>query len=270
LCLFGGRASSGSSTLTVQCYDPIANAAFLKTNLPAAYTGYTPGAQVVLDNMVYVFGGLNVTTPPYEVSLTYRYDPVANSFTQLGNLSMARSYLDAAAVDGMIYAFGGTTFDGTNLIAQTRAEMLDPATGIWNDAAVADLPTATAEGRAYGFDSSSPYSTAGKIVVAAGGQWPAETNEVFSYDVATGTYDYSFPDLNVSRRDNAGFFVPGTPGVLWVFGGRSGADTPPYALPEFYELPMAGAFDNSTKDATPVANPGDNIHYTVVIENSGM
>ncbi len=166
-----GATSAGTVTLNVQCYDPVANTAAIVTNLPAAWTGYTPGAQVVVDNMVYIFGGFNSLAAPYMTARTDRYDPVANTFTQLGNLSLARSYILAGAVDGKIYAFGGDTFDGAALIAQTMAEvMADPAgAGTWNDAAVADLPIAGDEGRAFGYDSDSPYPYAGQIVLATHG-----------------------------------------------------------------------------------------------------
>ena len=162
LCTFGGRLADASQTRNVQCYDPNANTATIVTQLPTAWTGFGPFAQVVVDNMVYVFGGFNNLAPPYTTARTDVYDPVANTFTQLGDLSLARSYIIATAVDGMVYAFGGDTFDGTNLVAQTRAEVLDPALGTWNDAAVADLPTANGEGRAYGFDTNSVYEFAGQ------------------------------------------------------------------------------------------------------------
>ncbi len=246
LCTFGGRDSAGAQTLAVQCYDPVANTAAQVATLPVAYDGYVPGAQVVVDNMVYVFGGFNPNTAPYELARTDRYDPVANTFTQLGDLSLARSYIMADVVDGKIYAFGGTIFDGASLFAQTRAEvMADPAgAGTWDDAAVADMPQAGAEGRAFGFDSDSVYGLPGKIILApAYAQWSGDSNLVTAYDVASDTYDDSFPDLITARRDNAGVFVPlcssvpddGLPG-MWVIGGRSGSDNPPYSPPEYFPL----------------------------------
>jgi len=251
LCTFGGRGAAGTSILNVQCYDPLTNVATSVGNLPAAYSGFTPGGQAVVDNMVYVFGGFNGgTASPFELNRTDRFDPTTNTFTQIGNLSQARSYLDVAVVDGKIYAFGGTVFDGTNLNAQTRAEvMADPAgAGTWDDASVADLPTATAEGRAWGYDTGSSYGFSNQIVIAGGGQWPAETAEALVYDIATNTYDYTFADLVNARRDHGGAFVPlctpdvddGMPG-MWVFGGRQGVDTPPYMPPEFYPLLCAVA-----------------------------
>ncbi|PWB54449.1 MAG: hypothetical protein C3F13_06760 [Anaerolineales bacterium] len=241
LCVFGGRLSSGATTLDVQCYNPRLNSTSKVADLPAAYTGFTPGAQVVFNNRVYIFGGFRNAASPYELSRTDRFNPLTNTFTQLGNLSLARSYIDAAVVDGKIYAFGGTVFDGASLVSQSRTEvMANPeGAGTWNDAAVAELPVATAEGRAFGFDTDSPYVLGGQIIIAGGGLWPAETYEVIAYDVASNTYDDAFPDLNNARRDHAGVFIPGDagePGAMWVFGGRSGADTPPYGPPEWYPV----------------------------------
>jgi hypothetical protein len=246
LCTFGGRNSAGSTILNVQCYNPLTNTASTVANLPSAWTGFTPGAQVVYNNKVYIFGGFNATSSPYETARTDRFDPVTNTFTQLGNLSLARSYLYAAEVDGKIYAFGGTVYDGSTLNAQTRAEVMaaPEGAGTWNDAAVADLPAAYDEGQTYGFDSSFEIpSLAGKIVFAGGGQWPGESADVWTYNTATNTYDTSFPDLQHARRNHAGVFVPidtpsladGLPG-LWVMGGRSGSDTPPYQGAEFFPL----------------------------------
>ncbi len=253
LCTFGGRQSDGSLTLNVQCYDPIANTAAVKTNLPAAWTGYTPGAQAVVDNKVYIFGGFNPNTSPYVTARTERYDPVSNTFTRLGNLSLARFFIMAAVVDGQIYAFGGDTYEGAALIAQTKAEkMADPAgAGVWDDAAVADLPIAGDEGQGFGFDSTSPYIFANKIVLATMAQWVGRSAEVVLYDVASNTYDIFFPDLLNARRNHAGAFVnhagafvpletpdptDGLPG-MWVLGGYFGSDDPPYAPAEFF--PMA-------------------------------
>jgi subtilisin family serine protease len=238
LCTFGGRDSSGNMTLAVQCYNPITNTVLAKANLPDDFNGFLPGGIAVVNNNAYIFGGFRSNSTPYNHAYTYRYDPVADAYNILikGDLKIGRGYIEVAVVDGLIYAFGGDTYDGTNLVAQTIAEKMDPALGIWNDAEVADLPTASGEGRAYGFDTSSPYELAGKIILTGGGQFPSDTNAVISYDVASNTYNDSFPDLNIGRRDQAGFFVPGNPGAMWVFGGRSGSDSPPYAPPEYFKI----------------------------------
>ncbi len=237
LCVLGGRPAAGGVTPDVQCYDPVANTASIVSSLPGELATHAPAALNVIDNKVIVFGGFqNLNTGiPYETAVTYEWDPVTNIWTQKGDLPVALGYIQSAVVDGKIYAFGGTIFDGVNINAQVFTELYDPAAGTWDDAAIPDLPTAGAEGRAFGFDTDSPYELAGKVVIAGGGQWPADTNAVFSYDVATETYNPDFPDLNTTRRDQAGFFVPGYPGKMWVFGGRSGTDAV-IAPPEFFDV----------------------------------
>ncbi len=278
LCTFGGRNSAGGTTLDVQCYDPIANTAAIKTTLPAAWTGYTPGAQVVVDNKVYLFGGFNSTTAPYMTARTERYDPVANTFTQIGDLNLARAYLLAGVVDGKIYAFGGDTFDGAALVAQTMAEvMADPAgAGTWDDAAVADLPIAGDEGRAFAFDSASPYEFAGQIVLATMAQWSGASAEVVLYDVATNTYDTTFPDLLNARRNHADAFIPtctgdpadGQPG-MWIFGGYLTGDNPPYAPAEYYPLECAAgpAVYLSPAFQQDSGAPGTVVTYDLMLTN---
>lgn len=54
-------------------------------------------------------------------------------------------------------------------MSQTITEMFDPGTGTWDDAAVANLPAASGEGQAYGFDTTTGYQVAGKVVIAGGG-----------------------------------------------------------------------------------------------------
>ena len=272
LCIFGGRDSAGGYTANYQCYNPVANTASTLGTLPGDLPGFIPGGVITLENKVLVFGGFRNTTAPYHSSQTWEWNPLGNTWTQKGDINMGRGYIDTAVVDGKIYGLGGDTFDGTNLVAQTITEVYDPVAGTWNDAAVADLPQATGEGRAFGFDTSSPYDQAGKIIVAGGGVWPADTIEVFSYDVNSNTYDYSFPDLNTSRRNAAGFFIPGDPGAMWVFGGRSGVDTPPYSLPEFYLVNVVTPQPNIKVTAPPldvILQPDAQTTLNVTVANIG-
>jgi uncharacterized repeat protein (TIGR01451 family) len=279
LCTFGGRQADGTVTLNVQCYNPNTNAASVVTNLPVGWTGYTPGAQVVLDNMVYIFGGFNSLAAPYMTARTDVYDPVANTFTQLGDLNLARSYIMATSVDGIIYAFGGDTFDGAALIAQVISEKMDPAAGTWDDAGVADLPVAGDEGQAFGFDSIAPYEFANQIVLATLSQWSGSSNVVVLYDVATDSYNQDFPDLLNARRNHAGVFIPidsvdpadGLPG-MWVFGGWFGSDAPPFAPAEFFPMEVTTAAPSIAVDPAALAAtllPDATTTITLTISNNG-
>ena len=272
LCIFGGRDSVGGYTANYQCYNPVANTASTLGTLPGDLPGFIPGGVIALENKVLVFGGFRNTTAPYHSAQTWEWNPLGNTWTQKGDINLGRGYINAAVVDGKIYGLGGDTFDGTNLVAQTITEVYDPVAGTWNDAAVADLPQATGEGRAFGFDTSSPYDQAGKIIIAGGGVWPADTVEVFSYDVNSNTYDYTFPDLNTSRRNAAGFFIPGDPGAMWVFGGRSGVDTPPYSLPEYYQVNVVTPQPNIKVTAPPldvILQPDAQTTLNVTVANIG-
>lgn len=244
LCTFGGGISSTQYSDAVQCYNPVANTVAQVSTLPGQLGQFIPGGAAVVDNIAYVFSGFRNSAVPYHHTETWSWDPVTDSWTQEGNLSLGRAYLDVAVVDGLIYGFGGDVFDGANLNAQTKTEVFDPVAGTWDDLAVAELPTASGEGRAFGFDTASSYELAGTIVIAGGGQWPGDWNEVVLYNINTDSYDYDFPALNVQRRNQAGFFIPGDPGAMWVIGGRSGAagyggDNPPYAPPEYFEVAVA-------------------------------
>lgn len=237
LCTFGGYVvSTGSMTNKVQCYSPTLNNVIYKTDLPSAYTGYSPGGVEVVDNLAYIFGGHRTTTTPYATGMTFEYNPMTNTYAAKGDMTLGRGYIVTAVADGNIYAFGGDIYDGVSLIAQTQTERFDPLTGSWNDAAVPDLPDALGEGRAFGFDHNSGYTVSGEIVIAGGGQWPNETAEALAYHLNSQTYDYGFLDLHVPRRNQAAFFQTGETPRMWVIGGRYMYDTPPYGPAEYYQL----------------------------------
>ena len=246
LCTFGGRDAAGNPTQAVQCYNPTDGSFADTQDLPSDYSACFPGGQEVVDNQVYIIGGINpAITSPCHYDLTLRYDPVDKTYTTLGILSMPRGNISTAVVDGRIYAFGGDIFDGVTLLPQVRTEvMADPGgEGAWNNNAVAELPTALGAGRAFGFDLDSTFGLAGEVVLVGGGVFPSETAAVFTYNTVTNVYDQSFTDLQEARRNFAAAFVPfstgdpwdGLPG-LYVFGGRQGTDNPPYAPAEYFSL----------------------------------
>jgi hypothetical protein len=115
--------------------------------------------------------------------------------------------------------------------------MADPeGAGTWDDAAVADLPGPNAEGRAFGFDSGSPYALRGRVVLAGGRGLSSYTDDVLTYHVVTNSYSADFPDLNQARRNHAGVFAPVPFPRMWVFGGFAGYDYPPFAKAEYFTL----------------------------------
>jgi len=252
LMIFGGRDNNGVALNVVQGYNPVTNTTvdFTATDPYPELT--SPGSVVAVANKAYSFGGFDgvVTTAACHIFDVTAADGAR--WSSCPDINMSRSYIATAVVDGVIYAMGGDTFDGAVLTPQTIAEKLDTANPTaWDDASVADMPIACDENRGFGFDTNSGYDLAGKVVTAGCGQWngaPSELTESMLYDVATNTWDQSFPDLINARRNHAGAFIPslgikgGTPGVpgMWVWGGRQTADTTILATPEFYQMTFTG------------------------------
>jgi len=110
---------------------------------------------------------------------------VANTFTQLGNLSLARSYILAAAVDGQIYAFGGDTFDGTYLYASDSAtvQQIDPATG---SATGVTIPSPINPARALAYDAATDHF------------WAANWDSIIYEFDRTGAIINAFPPVGLS------------------------------------------------------------------------
>ncbi len=239
LYVFGGRDSAGGMRTEVQVYYPATNTSAIIATDPLPGPGRIPGNSVVVDNKVYLFGGWDGVQM---YATTYVFDPLApagSRWTQLPNLNLARGYIMGAAVDGRVYAIGGDTWDGANLIAQTTVEALNTAnTGAgWNDVGVADLPMGCDEAQAFGFDSSATHAYAGMILTAGCGNWPGESVDSFAYDPTANTWDASFSDLNQARRNHAGVYIPvGAQAGLWVFNGRQGADTTILNSTEYYPI----------------------------------
>ncbi len=254
LYIVGGRTGGGSKTAAVQVYYPMSNTVrTVDTDpLPMRIGGVRipiPGANVVYNNKMYVFGGFNESLSPYVSNETWVYDPLAPAGSRWSriteaNLGLARSYITTAIVNNKIYAIGGTTFNGTYLYAQKIVEVFDPENPSAGWVRLADLPDSSGETRAFGFDSTSPYGFANQIIVAGNGKWPNETNQCFSYDVINNTWS-TFTNLNQARRNHAGVFIPGdrnTGGIpgIWVFGGRATADTHVLSTVEYYQLTAVG------------------------------
>ncbi len=261
LYIVGGRTAGGPKTAAVQVYYPMSNTVrTIDTDpLPMRIGGVRipiPGANVVYNNKMYVFGGFNESLSPYVSNETWVFDPLAPAGSRWSriteaNLNLARTYITTAVVNNKIYAIGGDIFNGTYLYAQKIVEVFDPENPSAGWVRVADLPDSSGETRAFGFDSTSPYGFANKIIVAGNGKWPNETNQCFIYDVTNNTWS-TFTYLNQARRNHAGVFIPGdrnTGGIpgIWVFGGRATADTHVLSSVEYYQLNVVGMKEGKEK-----------------------
>ena len=256
LYIFGGRDSAGACTDAVQVYYPDTNTTAAIATDP--WTGVVnpgervfPGGVVAVGNKAYAWGGFcGTTTAPFTGSQTWVFDPAAaagSRWTAGPNLPTPGAYQNGAALDGKIYSIGGDSYDGAALIAYPDVLMLDPANlgAGWQTKASIPTPSSGAPGcdesRAFGFDTASIWSLAGKIVLAGCGQWdqdPTALADNFVYDGATNAWS-SFASLNQARRNHAGAFIvdSATSGRMWVGGGYiPGAVNTGTATTETYQV----------------------------------
>lgn len=237
LYIFGGRDSGGACTTTVQVYYPDTNTTAVLATDPFAGTvngaAIFPGGVVAVGNKAYAWGGFcGGTTAPYTGIQTWIFNPAAaagSRWTAGPDLPAPGAYQAGAVLNGKVYSIGGDVFDGASLTAYADVLMLDPANlgAGWQAKAALPLPSSGAPGcdesRAFGFDTSSGWSLAGKIVLAGCGQWDQSQTTLtdsFLYDGASDSWT-TFASLNAARRNHAGAFIVdnATSGRMWVGGG---------------------------------------------------
>jgi N-acetylneuraminic acid mutarotase len=129
----------------------------------------------------------------------YRYDPVANTWTQLANIptALADAGIVYAANTNKIYVFGG--FTGSTVLNTTQ--IYDIATNTWSSGAA--MPA----GRA--FPGAAYYSGNGKIYVIGGfDPSPAEANQTWEYNPAANTWNTSRANIPVAMA-GAGYSIIG-------------------------------------------------------------
>ncbi|WP_327242951.1 carboxypeptidase regulatory-like domain-containing protein [Streptomyces sp. NBC_01320] len=129
-------------------------------------------AVATIDGKVYSVAGTDGT---HVLSKAYVYDPGAQAWSALPNLSVAREAPQAAAYGGKLYVFGGWGWNG-NPVAKT--EIYDPATGAWST----------------GADNPKPYAGAavtvldGKIYIVGGCTSGCGKTDVQVYDPALDSW----------------------------------------------------------------------------------
>jgi len=133
----GGPPSNIGETNTVVVYDPVADT---WSNLAAMPNPPAWAGTAVINGILYVVGGLvpgpNIYTG-VATNTVQSYNPVTDTWTTLAPMPTPRYLLVAGAIDGILYAAGGT--DNTNTFA--TVESYNPATNTW--ASEPSMPAAT-------------------------------------------------------------------------------------------------------------------------------
>src|SRR5436190_2993407 len=209
-----GGSTGGGTTATsrVFSYTPATDTI---TTLTAAdnWPGNTPGTILpggfaVVSNKLYIIGGFQITTNM--VAQTWQFDPTAaagSRWLQRLDYPVARGYVPAANIGGIIYTGGGSTTDGTTLSDTTDSFKYDPVANTWTT--IASIPRATGETRAVVMNNQM-------WVLGGGRTLPNPSNEVDIYNPGSNTWGMGVP-FTAGRRN----FPADSDGSahIWLVGG---------------------------------------------------
>ena len=252
--------------------------------LTAYPTTISSQATAALNGMLYSFGGISTS----DTAASYRYDPVANTWTSITSLPASRSGASAVTDGTYIYIMGGTiSGNQTNTVyrydpvANTYATMAAmPLITVWQAAAylngkiyriggcnpgncsfatgqvdVYTVATNTwASGPAYpiGVSYASAVVRGGFIYVAGGKDGNGQdTNKTYRLDPTTNLWDdASIADLPATRRETAGDMLNGR----WLLAG--GRDISGNLLGAIAWDPATNTWSTVSGMPTPAFVPG--------------
>jgi hypothetical protein len=244
-CVGGSAAGATVATARVFSYNPATDTITTLAagdNWPGDASGtILPGGFAVVANKMYIVGGFNLNTAM--TNQTWQFDPTAAvgaKWTAKANMPVARGYVPAAAIDGLVYTGGGTDFVGTNLVDTADSYKYDPVANTWT--AITNIPRVTGETRAV--------VAGGQMWVLGGGRTaPNPSNEVDIY--SPGTNSWTVGTAFVTARRN--FSADSDGSTLWLAGGYA-----PTTVTNTMEMYHSGAAcgPTSTPTATATYDPG--------------
>ena len=221
--IVGGVSASGAYTQvetfsTVEEYNPTTDTWTTKSPMPTSRGWHSA---IVIDGKIYIFGGVQDSGPSRveganSVLTVEVYDPVADTWSQKGDMPKSRAASSGSGVDGKVYLIGG--YGGSQ-----RIDEYDPSTDAWTQkpdmpTARVGLSTSVLDGKLYligGFGSSSYRGVT--------------TVEV--YDPATDTWA-TVPDMPTGRF---GAYTSIVDGKIYVFGGLPNWPGEAYGIVEVYD-----------------------------------
>ncbi len=171
--------------------------------MPTARTGL---ASAVVNGKIYAIGGIDDASSAigFRLATVEEYDPLANTWATRASMPTARFLLGAAAVNGKIYAIGGSPSLGPPVIA--TVEEYDTAANTWTTKA--SMPTARAH--------VAVAAVNGKVY-AIGGTNGSNLNTVEEFDPATNAW--TTKASMSTGRNSPGIVVVN--GKIYVMGGST-------------------------------------------------
>ena len=225
----GGVPPAGSSTTTVEMYDPVANTWTAKA--PALTSRALAGAGVI-NGKLYVVGGCIGSDCRIGVTNALEvYDPVANTRTSKAPIPTPRYGAATGVINGRLYiAGGGTACPPCN--ALTVVESYNPADNTWRTEA--SLPAGVA--------NTTGTVINGVLYVVGGYNWTVSggvLNSLYAFDPVANSWTTK-ATMPTARH------LPGVEavnGILYAFGG--GTSTAVTAVVEAYD-PVANLWTAKT------------------------
>ena len=214
----GGADFAISSTnphlSTVEAYDPATNHWSTKAALPTARSGL---AATAVNGIIYAIGGDNVIAPSPSANVfkplttVEAYDPVGNTWTAKAPMATARERFALAAVNGVIYVFGGLVPDGSGFVKKaTSVEAYDTATNTWS----AKTPLTSAR-------ESLASAAVGGVVYVMGGRVdasPFDVGVVEAYDPVANAWTTKAPMTVITGGLSAVTLGGSIYAVVWNYG----------------------------------------------------
>ena len=248
-CVGGSAAGATTATARVFSYNPATDTFTTLAagdNWPGDASGTVlPGGFAVAGNKLYIFGGFTIGADA--TAQTWQFDPtlgVGAKWLQRQDLPLARGYVPAASIGGMIYTGGGASIVTATLTDTVDSFKYDPVANTWT--AIANIPRATGETRAVVMN--------GRMWVLGGGRVaPNPSNEVDIYNPGTNTWSLGLP-FGTARRN----FPADSDGTTRIFlaGGYDSSGTTPLNTMEIFgpcsaETPTPSPTPGITPTPTP-------------------
>jgi len=250
-CVGGSAAAGTTGTSRVFSYNPVTDTITTLTaadNWPGNVPGtILPGGFTVADNKLYIIGGFQIQTNM--VSAVWQFDPTAaegSRWLQRMDYPVARGYVPATTIGGIIYTAGGATTDGTTLSDTSDSFRYDPSTNTWT--AITNIPRPTGETRAVTMNNQM-------WVLGGGRTAPNPSNEVDIYDPGTNSWTIGIP-FAAARRN----FAADSDGSSRIFiaGGYDANN----ALNNTVEVFGSSVCTTPTPSPSPSGTPGGSVTPT--------
>ena len=222
----GGTTGGGATTSTPRVfrYDPIADK--VETVGIDAWNesvpNTVPGGAAVVQNKLYVLGGLSIATEATNRIYEFTPDnPVGSQWTQkAATLPVALSYVPVTAIGNLIFTAGGSSFVPCQLTETTNSYVYDPVKDVISP--IASIPRAAGETQAVTIGDEM-------WVVGGGRTAPHPSTEVNIYNPLRGQWRAGVP-MSAGRRN----FPMGSDGVRLFLAGGYDSSTVPQKTAQIY------------------------------------